>query len=111
MRKLCEIVAPYGAANSLALTLLRIASPGIPDLYQGAELWNQTLVDPDNRRPIDFAVRSQMLSDLIAERERAPNQLAQRLLLNYGDGRIKLFVTHTGLLARRRSPELFRHGN
>ena len=51
MRKLCEAIAPYGAPNGLALTLLRLCSPGIPDTYQGSEFWNQSLVDPDNRRP------------------------------------------------------------
>jgi len=54
-----RIVAVHGAVNSLAETLLKIASPGIPDFYQGSELWDLSLVDPDNRRPVDFSVRQQ----------------------------------------------------
>jgi (1->4)-alpha-D-glucan 1-alpha-D-glucosylmutase len=111
MRKLCELVAPHGAANGLGLTLLRSCSPGIPDLYQGAELWNQTLVDPDNRRPVDYDWRREALAALIAERVREPAALARKLLESYADGRIKLLVTHAALLARRRSPELFLQGS
>ncbi len=59
-----RLVALYGSVNSLAQTLLKIASPGIPDFYQGSELWDLSLVDPDNRRPVDFAARQRLLDDL-----------------------------------------------
>jgi (1->4)-alpha-D-glucan 1-alpha-D-glucosylmutase len=59
-----RLVALYGSVNSLAQTLLKIASPGIPEFYQGSELWDLSLVDPDNRRPVDFAARQRLLDEL-----------------------------------------------
>ena len=53
-----------GRINSLAQTLLKLTSPGVPDFYQGSELWDLTLVDPDNRRPVDYALRKRLLKDL-----------------------------------------------
>lgn len=57
-------IALHAACNALSETLLRLTVPGIPDTYQGAELWNQSLVDPDNRRPVDFALRRKMLGHI-----------------------------------------------
>ncbi|HTV24710.1 MAG TPA: malto-oligosyltrehalose synthase, partial [Polyangiaceae bacterium] len=111
VRKLSRLIAPYGAANSLALTLLKHCSPGVPDTYQGSELWNQSLVDPDNRRPVDFEERRSILATLVRERARDPRALARTLLDDYADGRIKLYTTHVALVARQRAPELFRRGD
>jgi isoamylase len=110
-RKLCEIIAPHGATNGLALTMLRLCSPGVPDTYQGSELWNQTLVDPDNRRPVDFDLRRKALTAIVEERERDACGLAEKLLANYANGNVKLYVAHVALQARRQVPELFRHGD
>ncbi|MCL6640358.1 MAG: hypothetical protein K6T92_03190, partial [Candidatus Rokubacteria bacterium] len=60
-------MAWYGALNSLAQTLVKITAPGVPDFYQGTELWDFSLVDPDNRRPVDFALRRRLLEGLTAE--------------------------------------------
>jgi (1->4)-alpha-D-glucan 1-alpha-D-glucosylmutase len=83
----------------------------VPDTYQGSELWNQNLVDPDNRGPVDFERRRAALATLIAERGRDPRPLARTLLDNYTDGHIKLYVTHVALAARRWAPELFCRGD
>src|SRR5207237_10835213 len=79
-----EEIARLGAINSLAQTLLKLTSPGVPDIYQGSEIWNFCLVDPDNRRPVDYKARSEMLSCL-------SSKSPQELLQNWPDGRIKLF--------------------
>ncbi|HZU84412.1 MAG TPA: malto-oligosyltrehalose synthase, partial [Polyangiaceae bacterium] len=99
-------VASYGAANSLAQLALRLASPGVPDVYQGCELWSLTLVDPDNRGAVDFARRRAMLADLRARGAPTP-ELAGELVAGFADGRIKLHVTHVGLRMRREMPALF----
>jgi (1->4)-alpha-D-glucan 1-alpha-D-glucosylmutase len=96
-------IAHHGARASLAQVVLKVASPGVPDFYQGAELWDLSLVDPDNRRPVDFAKRRAILSGL------ATAAIAD-LLASWPDGRIKAFVTRRALLARRRASELFRDG-
>jgi (1->4)-alpha-D-glucan 1-alpha-D-glucosylmutase len=99
---LCDIidfqkqVAYYGALNSLAQVLLKITSPGIPDFYQGTELWDLSLVDPDNRRPINFGRRIQLLADLVKREEQAQS-LVPELLNSWQDGRIKLYVTYKAL--------------
>jgi glycogen operon protein len=109
-RALCERVAPYGAANSLAQTLLRYCSPGVPDTYQGSELWNQSLVDPDNRRPVDFEQRRRLFAML---REKSANlpALCRALLESYQDGAIKLYVSHVALLTRKARRDLFLRGD
>lgn len=106
-----QVIAYYGALNSLAQLLLKITSPGVPDFYQGMELWNFSLVDPDNRRPVDFETRARMLSAL-QEQEAAVGlqALVQELLANWRDGRIKLFVTYKALNCRRDNRELFASG-
>ncbi|MBI3048524.1 MAG: malto-oligosyltrehalose synthase [Acidobacteria bacterium] len=99
-------IARIGMVNSLAQLVLKIGSPGVPDLYQGSELWNLSLVDPDNRRPVDFAARRRLLHDLApvldaaAEGRPAADDIA-RLLAAWYDGRIKLLVTASGLRFRR----------
>ncbi len=110
MRRLCEAIAPHGASNGLALTVLRLCSPGIPDLYQGAEFWNQTMVDPDNRRAVDFDARRQALAEIVREHAHDPVEHVRRLLATYESGHVKLFVTQALLRLRHRLPSLFREG-
>jgi (1->4)-alpha-D-glucan 1-alpha-D-glucosylmutase len=97
-----ERIAVPGAVNSLSQTLLRLTVPGIPDLYQGTEFWDFSLVDPDNRRPVDFAARQQALAQ-----ESTPADL----LASWRDGRIKQALIAAALDLRRRRPHLFAHGD
>lgn len=109
-----ERIARYGACNSLAQVLLKITAPGIPDFYQGTELWDFSLVDPDNRRPVDYDLRAGLLADLQKACDEAGEDrrgLVARLIETYRDGRIKLYVTMTGLRSRREHPDLFLHGD
>jgi (1->4)-alpha-D-glucan 1-alpha-D-glucosylmutase len=103
-------LARAGYCNSLAQTLLKVACPGVPDIYQGTELWDFSLVDPDNRRPVDFQRRQALLGALRGARL-APAALAARLLRRPEDGRIKLFVLQRALALRRARPALFTHGD
>ncbi len=96
--------------NSLAQLVLKLASPGVPDFYQGTELWDFSLVDPDNRQPVDFELRQKLLDELRGS-SLTPAQLARELYGSWEDGRIKLFLTHAGLAARRAAPELFGAGS
>ena len=104
-------VAFYGCFNSLSQVLLKIASPGLPDFYQGEELWDLSLVDPDNRRPVDFAVRGRMLDDLkhLDLENDAPS--LEHLIANWSDGRIKLYLIWKALNFRRDHRELFELGD
>ncbi len=101
----------FGALNSLAQTLLKLTSPGVPDFYQGTELWDFSLVDPDNRRPVDYELRGRLL-DGLKSLEKVSGRLAaaQDALANLPDGRIKLWVSYRTLQLRRESPDLFRRG-
>ncbi len=103
-------VAYGGALNSLSQVLLKIVSPGVPDFYQGTELWDFSLVDPDNRRPVDFARRARALKGFRQQEQAGREALAAGLLDTWHDGRIKLYVTRQGLRLRRQLPELFRQG-
>jgi (1->4)-alpha-D-glucan 1-alpha-D-glucosylmutase len=108
---LSDTIAPVGMSNSLSQTLLKIASPGVPDFYQGSELWNFLLVDPDNRRPVDFRQRSQWLDELREWHARDPAGLLTDLVTHWRDGRIKLFLTWKALEFRRAHPDLFLTGS
>ena len=99
-----EEIARFGAINSLTQTLLKLASPGVPDIYQGNDTWDFSLVDPDNRRPIDYSQRRSMLDALAKAKP-------EELLENWPDGRIKMFLTQRVLQFRREHVELFRYGN
>ena len=105
-------VAHFGALNSLAQTLIKITAPGVPDFYQGTELWDLSLVDPDNRRPVDFALRRRLLGEL--ERALATTtdraKLAFELFKDKSDGRVKLYVIREALAFRRARPALFAGG-
>lgn len=96
-----EEIARLGAINSLTQTVLKFTSPGVPDVYQGNEIWDYSLVDPDNRRPVDYNLRRKLLCGL-------KNAKVQELLGNWPDGRIKLMVTQRLLHLRRNHPEFFR---
>ncbi len=106
-------IADAGVYNSLAQTLLKLAAPGVPDIYQGAEEWDLSLVDPDNRRPPDYA---RLATDLrgIRARLEAPDAdlaaLAASLLATKEDGRVKLYLIHRALDCRRRRAALFAEG-
>ncbi len=104
-------IAFYGALNSLSQTLLKIASPGVPDFYQGMELWDFSLVDPDNRRPVDYNLRRQSLSELIEKEQQDRKAMLEDILDRWQDGWVKLYLTYKALDQRRQMRELFRSGN
>ncbi len=91
----------FGLLNSLAQTLLKFTSPGVPDTYQGNEIWDFSLVDPDNRRPVDYSIRQEMLKDLPPLSE---------LLKSPYDGRIKLYLIKKILDFRKGNPHVFDRG-
>jgi (1->4)-alpha-D-glucan 1-alpha-D-glucosylmutase len=102
-----------GRWNSLSQTALKLTAPGVPDIYQGTELWDLSLVDPDNRRPVDYEGRRSALKELRkqAERRRANLiELADELMANAADGRIKLYLIYRTLNYRREHPALFAQG-
>jgi (1->4)-alpha-D-glucan 1-alpha-D-glucosylmutase len=99
-----EEIARLGAVNSLAQITIKFTAPGVPDVYQGTELWDDSLVDPDNRRPVDYARRREMLRQV-------DNVPRGDLMRCWADGRIKLSLTQRLLHLRREHGELFREGN
>jgi len=103
-------VAPYGMFNSLSQALIKITSPGVPDFYQGTELWDLNLVDPDNRRPVDFEKRRRFLGHIRKREDGDILDLISELLRTKEDGRIKLFLIYRGLKARNKHPEIFQKG-
>lgn len=103
-------VARIGFWNSLSQTLLKLTCPGVPDIYQGTELWDFSLVDPDNRRPVDYPHRQQLFDDL-QRWGSAPDALSVgRLLETPEDGRLKLYLIWRTLCFRREHPDLFQQG-
>ncbi len=112
LQKFLPVVIYFGAINSLTQTLLKLTCPGVPDVYQGEEMWDFSLVDPDNRRPVDFHLRRQALEELYRRSEPQDYaSLCQELLRDYRDGRIKLWVTMRTLNYRRDQQELFQAGS
>jgi (1->4)-alpha-D-glucan 1-alpha-D-glucosylmutase len=104
-------LAPHGALNSLAQLLLKVTAPGVPDTYQGTELWSYTLVDPDNRRAVDYEARRQLLDELTPVVEQPTAAAAAALLDTWQDGRIKLLFTTLALRLRSRRPDMFEQGD
>jgi len=102
-------IARHGALNSLAQTLVKLTSPGVPDTYQGTELWDFSLVDPDNRRPVDYARRREWLRELEARTTAEAGALASELLDAWEDGRVKLWLTWRLLSLRRERAAWFAH--
>jgi (1->4)-alpha-D-glucan 1-alpha-D-glucosylmutase len=106
-------VSGLGLLNSLGQTLLKLAAPGVVDTFQGCELWDFSLVDPDNRRPVDYSLRQSILGDLKRAIEAEPGTrtpLCRELVASKDDGRIKLFLHYAALGARRDNPQLFTTG-
>jgi (1->4)-alpha-D-glucan 1-alpha-D-glucosylmutase len=105
-------VAHYGAFNSLAQTLVKITAPGVPDFYQGSELWDLNLVDPDNRRPVDWPLRRHMLEELTRTADTTVDRaaFAQGLVDGKDDGRVKLYLIRQALACRKAHATLFTDG-
>jgi (1->4)-alpha-D-glucan 1-alpha-D-glucosylmutase len=103
-------IAFYGALNSLSQTLLKITSPGAPDFYQGTELWDLSLVDPDNRRPVDYRLRAELLAELKEREKTGPAGLLEDILDHWTDGRVKLYLTYKALDFRRKHQGLYQTG-
>ena len=112
LESLVRRIAPAGRVNSLAQTVLKVVSPGVPDVYQGTEFWDHALVDPDNRRPVDFAAREAAL-EALAERAASGDgaELARELWASAADGRVKLFELWRALSLRQAAPGLFLSGD
>ncbi len=100
---IAQEIARVGAINSLTQALLKLTSPGVPDIYQGNEIWDYSLVDPDNRRTVDYKRRREMLESLATANP-------EELLRTWPDGRIKMFLMQRLLQFRREHFELFQHG-
>ncbi|MBN1757690.1 MAG: malto-oligosyltrehalose synthase [Chitinispirillaceae bacterium] len=101
-------VAWYGILNSLMQTTLKMTAPGIPDFYQGTELWDFSLVDPDNRRPVDFTTRSKMLDEIVLKGENS--DYIDEIVRKSRDGRIKQFLIHRLCNVRKRYSDVFTGG-
>ncbi len=109
-------VSRFGLVNSLSQLTLKIASPGVPDFYQGSELWDLSLVDPDNRRPVDFKLRCRYLDSMAplldpSAPENVMVSAVSEMLGNWEDGRIKQYLTAAGLRLRREHQALFLEGD
>jgi (1->4)-alpha-D-glucan 1-alpha-D-glucosylmutase len=100
----------FGILNSLSQTLIKITSPGVPDFYQGTELWDLNLVDPDNRRSVDFERRQAFLREIRARENGNILHLIDELLRTKEDGRVKLFLIYRALKTRNEHIEVFRDG-
>jgi (1->4)-alpha-D-glucan 1-alpha-D-glucosylmutase len=110
--KLLTQIKLFGGVNSVAQLVLKATCPGVPDFYQGTELWDLSLVDPDNRRPVDYARRDRMLGHLEElEATRGPAAVAAEVTRDITDGAIKLWATSRVLRLRRAEHALFRHGS
>jgi (1->4)-alpha-D-glucan 1-alpha-D-glucosylmutase len=107
---LLEPVKYFGAINGLAQVLLKTTSPGVPDIYRGTEIWDFSLVDPDNRRPVDYSLRERVAAEL-SQRSDDMAALCSDLVRNLADGRAKLWTTMRALCFRRERPELFKAGS
>ena len=105
-------IAHFGALNSLAQTLIKITAPGVPDFYQGTDLWDLSLVDPDNRRPVDWKLRQRLLGELEHDLATTPDRaaLAHDLWLHKDDARVKLFLIRVALAFRHAHPAVFAAG-
>jgi (1->4)-alpha-D-glucan 1-alpha-D-glucosylmutase len=105
-----ERVARLGFRNSLVQTALKLTLPGMPDIYQGTELWDLSLVDPDNRRPVDYGLRTELLEEVSAALASDRPGATAAMLREWHDGRLKLALTATLLTHRREHPALYAEG-
>lgn len=101
-------ITRYGMVYSLTQTLLKATAPGVPDVYQGCELWDLSLVDPDNRRPVDYDLRWNMLQDIRNSGDSI--SLIKAMKGDWASGKIKLFTLYKALQERKDFPGLFKHG-
>ncbi|HJR21869.1 MAG TPA: malto-oligosyltrehalose synthase [Dongiaceae bacterium] len=101
-------IAQFGVLNSLSQLVVTLTAPGVPDTYQGCDLWDFNMVDPDNRRPVDFELRRRMLAEITETDRRA---LLRDSLANWQDGKIKLAIAAAILQCRREHADLFRQGS
>ena len=97
--------------TSLSQILIKCTAPGIPDIYQGAELWDLSLVDPDNRRPVDFPQRTRLLNQMKLKAKKDSGSLIRELLRNWQDSAIKLYITYQALNFRKTHRDLFLLGD
>ncbi len=104
LARFADPIAQIGMVNSVAQTVLKLTCPGVPDFYQGTEVWDFSLVDPDNRRPVNYKLRQERLADI-------ESTTPAELLAGWRDGRIKMFVIHHLLKLRRERPALFATGS
>jgi (1->4)-alpha-D-glucan 1-alpha-D-glucosylmutase len=110
LRAAAEGVAFFGMINSLAQLALKVLAPGVPDFYQGTELWDLSFVDPDNRRPVDYAMRQRLLEEMQSRASNGSAGLIDDLLAHWRDGRVKLFLTEKALNFRREHAQMFLDG-
>jgi (1->4)-alpha-D-glucan 1-alpha-D-glucosylmutase len=104
------MVSFYGVFNSLSQTLLKIVSPGVPDIYQGSDFWDLNLVDPDNRRAVDFSLRAWLLNEIRSREADDILNLIDELLATKEDGRIKMFLIYKALAVRQTYRHVFEKG-
>ena len=105
-----EGIARLGAHNTLVQTVLKLTVPGMPDIYQGTELWDLSLVDPDNRRPVQYGLRMRLLEETEAALDADRGEAMLRFFRDWRDGRFKLATLATLLGLRREQPALFAEG-
>lgn len=99
-----------GTYNALSQLLIKLTAPGVPDFYQGSELWDLSLVDPDNRRPVDYAKRANALSSIKEQWQQDPAASVRSLLENWDNGQLKLFFVMRGLATRQAFSHVFENG-
>jgi len=106
-------ISHFGMLNGLAQTVIKLTAPGVPDIYQGNELWTFSLVDPDNRRPVNYADRVRVLDEFVRATEKADCLcgFARKLADDLGEGRNKAYVTWRTLRFRNKNPDLFLRGD
>lgn len=113
LKEFLQFITPItkaGMFSSLSQLIIKMTAPGIPDFYQGSELWEFALVDPDNRHPVDYTTRQNLLNTLLQQRHDNLASFLSALLEKPEDGRIKLYVTFKGLNLRKKHPLLFQEG-
>lgn len=111
IERFAPAVAYFGVMNSIAATVLKLAAPGVPDVYQGQEMFDFSLVDPDNRRPVDYKLRKEYLDRFAALDEASVPEFCREMLAQWFDGRTKLWAVTRTLHERRNASELFQKGD
>jgi (1->4)-alpha-D-glucan 1-alpha-D-glucosylmutase len=104
-------IAALGAHNSLVQMVIKLTAPGVPDIYQGSEIWDLSMVDPDNRRPVDYALRQRLLDAVDTALAHDRRSAMRAFFACWQDARIKLATLTTLLKFRREAPELFACGD